>query len=180
VSWQTPTGVAALYRSVVTPEDLPDDEVLRSTPGIFQEIVSVKLRSQEVPEAQLDWRRAARVPMEPFDLPVSVAAACRQIMANLGIVFGCFDLIVTPRGDYVFLEVNEAGAFLWIEEQLPEIRLLDAFCEFFRQARVDFRWTQSKKSIALAEVAEKADYQREEIAPRLHRLPHGGSIPDTL
>lgn len=39
-------------------------------------------------------------------------------------------MIVTPGGDYVFLEVNEMGQFLWIEAANPEIRLLDHFCSF--------------------------------------------------
>lgn len=51
-------------------------------------------------------------------------------MANLGLVFGCIDIIVTLNGEYCFLEVNEMGQFLWIERANPEIRILDAFCDF--------------------------------------------------
>jgi glutathione synthase/RimK-type ligase-like ATP-grasp enzyme len=29
--------------------------------------------------------------------------------------FGCFDFIVTPEGEYVFLECNPNGQWLWIE-----------------------------------------------------------------
>lgn len=29
--------------------------------------------------------------------------------------FGCFDLIVTPDGEYVFLECNPNGQWLWVE-----------------------------------------------------------------
>ncbi len=48
-------------------------------------------------------------------------------MKKLGLVFGCFDFIVTPDNEYYFLEVNEQGQFLWIEEVNPDIKILDAF-----------------------------------------------------
>ena len=51
-------------------------------------------------------------------------------MASLGLKFGCFDFIVTPDGEYVFLEVNEAGQFLWIEGHCPELKMLSEFCHF--------------------------------------------------
>jgi hypothetical protein len=30
-------------------------------------------------------------------------------------VYGAFDFIVTPKGHYVFLEVNPAGQYMWVE-----------------------------------------------------------------
>jgi hypothetical protein len=77
-------------------------------------------------------------------------------MSELGLVFGCFDLIVTPKGEYVFLEVNEMGAFLWIEERLPELELLDAFCEFLIQGRRDFSWHKSGRSGQWSEIVGEA------------------------
>jgi len=137
VSWKSDGGVALLFTSAVTEDDLPEDALLSATPGIFQELLTkkyelritvigghlfaAKLRSQEIPEARLDWRAAGSVvPVEPFDLPGDIADACLAVMKDLGIVFGCFDLVVRPTGEIFFLEVNEMGAFLWIEERLPE------------------------------------------------------------
>jgi glutathione synthase/RimK-type ligase-like ATP-grasp enzyme len=185
VSWRTADGVATLFSSVVEEEDLPEDSILRASPGIFQELVAkayelrvtvigsrlftAKFRSQEVPEGQVDWRAAFdRLPMEPANLPESVAEACRQIMASLGLVFGCFDLIVTPAGDYVFLEVNEMGAFLWVEEKLEEIPLLDAFCEFLIQGTIDFRWKQSAENILWRDVVDDTMRQFKIEAPKTH------------
>ena len=31
---------------------------------------------------------------------------------NLGLLYGAIDMILTPSGEYVFLEVNESGQFL--------------------------------------------------------------------
>jgi hypothetical protein len=185
ISWKTSEGMAIVFSSVLKEEDLPEDLVLRATPGIFQELIpkafelrvtaignrlfAVKLRSQETETGKIDWRVAGEaVPMEPTDLPRQVATACRRVMRTLGIVFGCFDLIVTPDGEFVFLEVNEMGAFLWIEEQLPELRLLDAFCEFLVQARKDFKWRKSSSNVQLGQLHEDTVRYLEVEAPRLH------------
>jgi glutathione synthase/RimK-type ligase-like ATP-grasp enzyme len=34
----------------------------------------------------------------------------------LGINFGCFDIIKSTKGEYVFLECNPNGQWLWIEK----------------------------------------------------------------
>lgn len=36
-------------------------------------------------------------------------------MATLGLVFGTIDLKITHDGEYVFLEVNPQGQFLYVE-----------------------------------------------------------------
>ena len=38
-------------------------------------------------------------------------------MERLGLVYGAIDLRRTPEGDHVFLEVNTAGEFLFVEER---------------------------------------------------------------
>ena len=34
---------------------------------------------------------------------------------RFGLLYGAYDLIVTPDGQYVFLEVNSVGQWLWLE-----------------------------------------------------------------
>lgn len=191
VSWSDSEGISTLFTAVVQEADLPQDGTLRATPGIFQELVpkkyelrvtaignrlfAAKLRSQEVPAAMLDWRAASEsVPTEPFELPERVSQACRAIMADLGIVFGCFDLIVTPQGDYVFLEVNEMGAFLWLEQRLPEMGMLDAFCEFLIQGKVDFEWRQSASGVEWQDVIGEAEHHLQVEAPKKHVIRNEG------
>lgn len=89
-------------------------------------------------------------------------------MKDLGLVFGCFDFIVTPEGEYIFLEVNEMGAFLWIEQQLPEMGMLDAFCEFLIQGRKDFLWSPSTATLHWDDVIEEAERQLQAEAPKRH------------
>jgi len=155
--WKTQDGTASTLTSVVSMEDLEDDDSLSLCPGFFQpritkayelrvtvigqQLFAIKLHSQEDPTMALDWRPQAReMRMSPFQLPPEIERRCRALMDRLGLVFGCMDFIVTPEGEYVFLEVNEMGQFLWVEQQVPELRLLDAFCELLIQGRPDFRW----------------------------------------
>jgi len=187
--WRSEDLMAISLTSEVTVDDLPRDETLRLTPGIFQErvdkahelrvtilgahVVTARLRSQDSATPLLDWRLpGAEVPIEPDRLPRAVEQACRRLMRSLGIVFGCFDFIVTPAGEHVFLEVNPMGQFLWIEESQPEIRLLAPFVDFLLSRRRDFRWRPSP------DAPRHADYYRaacERIAAEepLHVAPEG-------
>jgi glutathione synthase/RimK-type ligase-like ATP-grasp enzyme len=156
---------ALLLTSVVRADDLPDDDILRLSPGIFQpkiekeyELrvtcmgglqVAAKLMSQEDDALRLDWRAAfgsnKNLRIESTQLPDNISLSCRQLMSRLGIVFGCIDFIVTPNGDYIFLEINETGQFLWIEYINPEIRLLEPFTEFLINCGAEFEWRPSKR-----------------------------------
>jgi glutathione synthase/RimK-type ligase-like ATP-grasp enzyme len=48
-------------------------------------------------------------------LPDHVSGALRSLMTRFGIVYGAVDLRLTPDGEYVFLEINPAGEFLFAE-----------------------------------------------------------------
>ena len=105
-------------------------------------LVAAKLNSQVHADGLIDWRaiRSEQMAIEPYDLPETVANNIRKFMRTIGIVFGSFDFIVTPEDDYIFLEVNEQGQFLWIEEYNPSFRMLDIFIQFLMNKSVDFKW----------------------------------------
>jgi hypothetical protein len=181
--WEREDRVALLLTSDVSVEELPSDELLRLTPGIFQEripkahelrvtimgshVVTARLHSQELEAARVDWRAAGgHLRIEPARLPESVEAACLRLMGRLGIVFGCFDFIVTPEGEHVFLEVNPAGQFLWVEELDPDIRLLAPFVEFLLSRRPDFRWRPEPGAIRHRDFFPRACEQLSAEHPR--------------
>jgi glutathione synthase/RimK-type ligase-like ATP-grasp enzyme len=56
----------------------------------------------------------------PHTLPEVVVQRLRALMARLGLVYGAVDLRLTPDGRYVFLEVNPAGQFLYIERDTQQ------------------------------------------------------------
>ncbi len=75
-------------------------------------------------------------------------------MEELGIVFGCFDLIVTPEGEYVFLEVNEMGQFLFVEHWTG-MPLLDAFCTFLSTGNVDYSWNSKQVQVRYQDIQQE-------------------------
>jgi glutathione synthase/RimK-type ligase-like ATP-grasp enzyme len=193
--WTREDGISFLYTTAVSEEDLPDDDVLRLSPGIFQRriekdcelrvtfmgdhAVTAKLLSQEIDASRVDWRAAlGGVPVLPAELPEPVDRACREVMRRLGIVFGCFDFIVTPQGEHVFLELNEMGQFLWIEEENPEIRVLAPFCELLAQARPDFAWSPERSSLSFADVRDRGIEINREETPRHVPKPRYHEVQD--
>lgn len=151
------------YTSLVTEDSLVEDHLLRAVPGIYQELVEkdyelritvmgdhvfgAKVLSQETSSGRLDWRKSYHeLQIEPCKVSSLLADQCRTMLARLGLVFGCFDIVVTPAGEHVFLEVNEMGQFLFVEHYAG-VPLLDAFSEFLRQARTDFHWHEEEEVV---------------------------------
>lgn len=84
---------------------------------VGKQVFACAIHSQESSRAREDWRRydLANTPHEQYELPADIKEKCVQLVADLGLQFGCIDMIVTPAGDYVFLEINANGQWLWIE-----------------------------------------------------------------
>ncbi|MDX2009729.1 MAG: MvdC family ATP-grasp ribosomal peptide maturase [Myxococcaceae bacterium] len=69
----------------------------------------------------VDWRQldgTERVPWRRGTLPGAVEKKARALLRRLGLVGGALDFIVTPDGRHVFLEVNPAGEWGWLERDL--------------------------------------------------------------
>ena len=60
----------------------------------------------------------ANAQLEPFSLPEQVEASLLRLMDRFGINFASLDMILTPEGEFVFLELNPNGAWLWLEFEL--------------------------------------------------------------
>jgi glutathione synthase/RimK-type ligase-like ATP-grasp enzyme len=69
---------------------------------------------------QTDWRRAApgECQWQKAQLPAEVSSGLRALMSELGLIFGAVDLICTPSGEHVFLEVNPSGEWGMLERDL--------------------------------------------------------------
>lgn len=90
--------------------------------------------------AFVDWRGHSRDPSfraERLALPPAVETKLRDLMGALGLVFGCIDLVVDAQGEFHFLEVNQAGQFLFVEDMLPEMPILQTMTAMLVAGRVD-------------------------------------------
>ena len=125
-----------VYTSRVREADLAAADSLRHAPMLFQEEV-VKARELRVVAVRgelfvgaidatcsatgaVDWRRSdpGEFRWERDILPEDCAASVRTLLASLGLEFGAADLIRTPEGRHVFLEVNPCGEWGMLERDL--------------------------------------------------------------
>lgn len=67
--------------------------------------------------AQVDWRADyAALSYSVIDVPEQVRRAIVALLAALELRFGAIDFVVTPDGEWVFLEINPNGQWGWIED----------------------------------------------------------------
>lgn len=81
---------------------------------INNKIFPVKITNQD----KIDWRKSG--PSNKFEIckiPKNIEKECLKILSELKLDFGAFDYIYTGR-EYIFLEVNPNGQWLWLEEEL--------------------------------------------------------------
>ena len=132
--------------SKITYLDLPSNQFLQRSPGIFQKEVKkqyelrVTCFGHYLVAAKLNVHKNQQLVIEPFVLPDDLSIKIRAFMHELGIVFGTCDFIVTPDDEYIFLELDEQGQFLWIEDLNPAFKMLDIFVNFLLSKSVDFKW----------------------------------------
>ena len=99
-------------------EYIPKAFELRVT-VVAKKVFACKIESQHLAdnEGKIDWRQGYEhgLKHEPFDLPDDISEKCLKFLDKMRLNFGAFDFIVTPTGEYVFLECNPNGQWLWIE-----------------------------------------------------------------
>jgi glutathione synthase/RimK-type ligase-like ATP-grasp enzyme len=90
---------------------------------IGSQVFCAAIDSQGLKRTATDWRAfdSYKVPHSVYELPAEVTARLLNFNEHFGLAFSTFDLIVTPEGEYVFLECNPNGQWYWIEDliQLP-------------------------------------------------------------
>lgn len=93
---------------------------------IGHRVLACRIDSQASPMTKTDWRHYDFDNVEHLraDLPQSVQERLVRFMRKIELNYGALDLIETPDGDYVFLEVNPCGQWGWIEHyaslQIPQ------------------------------------------------------------
>jgi glutathione synthase/RimK-type ligase-like ATP-grasp enzyme len=122
-----------VFTSPVTEADFAEIDGLRHCPAVFQEWVpkEVELRVAVVgdqifaasvdasgsAQGAVDWRKDGQLAaaFRRDSLPPAVAAAVLRLMRACGLVYGSLDIVRRPDGEHVFLEINPAGEWVWLE-----------------------------------------------------------------
>ncbi|MEO5580292.1 MAG: MvdC/MvdD family ATP grasp protein [Gemmatimonadaceae bacterium] len=118
---------------LLKPEELGQLNAVKFAPVIFQEhiradidlritVIGNEIFPAEILSGETNYKVDFRMTMHAaviraHVLPDEVHARLRALMAALGLVYGAIDMRLTPDGEYVFLEVNPAGQWLFIEER---------------------------------------------------------------
>lgn len=156
-SWYSATSSFFPFSTKLTSELVANHPSISATPAIYQELVpkefevrtlfmgqehiSVRINSQNESNTKLDFRAGRKkIELSPFRLPEHVVRKCLLFMKEMNILTGSFDFVFTPNHEFIFLEVNEMGQFLWLEEGCPELPVLQTFAMFLRSKNRDFRW----------------------------------------
>ena len=116
----------------LTPEDARVADAVRLTPVIFQRyvkavaevraiVVGQKIFAASTDLTQADYPADIRMNLDasyrPHTLPEDIQTRLRLLTARLGLEYGAIDLRLNSGGHYVFLEINPAGQFLYIERE---------------------------------------------------------------
>jgi glutathione synthase/RimK-type ligase-like ATP-grasp enzyme len=125
-----------VHTSEVAAADLESLDGLRYCPMVFQERIEkdVELRvacvgdrafagaidARRSTTGKTDWRASlpGEVSWQPVEVPETVRRQLAALLRALGLTFGAVDLIRTPEGEHVFLEVNPAGEWGMLERDL--------------------------------------------------------------
>ena len=117
---------------LVEVSDLARLDSVKYAPVIFQEYVEgVDLRITVVGDqlytVEIDARQTSypfdmrmvigEVDIKPIDLPMAVRDSILRFMGELGLVYGAIDMRRTVDGRFIFLEVNPAGQWLFVEQR---------------------------------------------------------------
>lgn len=108
---------------------IPKRHEIRAT-VIGERMFAAKIHSQDDARTRVDFRNYdAPVRYEATRLPDDIERRCLDFVHSYGLNFGAMDLIVDEAGEYVFLENNPGGQFLFVEQRVPELRMIDALAD---------------------------------------------------
>ncbi len=85
---------------------------------IGREVFAASVNSQAIPAARHDVRAGTgQAGYEPYDLPADIRTALLEVTRGFGLRFCSADLVLTPEGQHVFLDLNPNGQWLWLETE---------------------------------------------------------------
>jgi glutathione synthase/RimK-type ligase-like ATP-grasp enzyme len=148
MSWGENGRSRTMYTAPVTLEQIQSNPFIEAVPGIYQKRIpkayeiranffgsdelSARIESTSLTYGEEDWRAELDLQdvLSPMSLPDAIREKCSGMLRSMSFDMACFDFIVDPQGDHYFLELNHQGQFLWVEDECPEIPMLDTFVRF--------------------------------------------------
>jgi glutathione synthase/RimK-type ligase-like ATP-grasp enzyme len=131
----SPSGVITYTTKVDVSLLVGNRDLIRVAPGIFQlfvakqfelrvtvvgsEVFAARINSSHSSETEIDWRRDQFSDIySSYDLDRDELGRLVEFHRKLGLFYAAYDFIVDEAGNLVFLEVNPAGQWMWLELKL--------------------------------------------------------------
>lgn len=129
----TREGAFSIYTSETKNMQLLDKDLLFECPAFIQKkinnyrdiratvvgrkIFAVEIETDE--KFKIDWRKPElEKKYKIHNLPDSIKKLMFKLHEELDLIYSAFDFILTPDGEYFFLETNPAGEWVWLEREL--------------------------------------------------------------
>ena len=134
----------ATYTQFITTDEAEDSESMQATPAIFQEYIErheelkvfvfgkeihcVSVISKSACDSRTDKLRSYVLP--DVALNETERSMIQDLMDVMELAVATLDFIRTATGNLVFLEINESGQWLFMENGVPNLMLLDKFTNY--------------------------------------------------
>jgi glutathione synthase/RimK-type ligase-like ATP-grasp enzyme len=145
-----------IYTNILSEKDVSELEQLQWCPAILQayvpkrfevrvtivgnQVFAAELHSQAHGATATDYRRtwneSVKISHRVHALPPKVAESCLAMTREFGLAYSAIDMIFTPEGEYVFLEMNPTGMYAWIEDA-TELPISDAIAAMLVRGRLE-------------------------------------------
>lgn len=152
-SFKDASGIKMVYCTPVSRGFIQENaESIRTTVCLFQrrikkrfeyrvtvigkKVFSALIDSQTNERTKEDWRHYD-VPMhfKRASLPYDIELKCLKLVESFGLHFSAIDLIEDENGDFIFLESNPNGQWLFVERLMPEFKMIDTLIDCLVQAQ---------------------------------------------
>ncbi len=99
-------------------------------------------------------------------------------MNKCNLVFGSMDFIVNKADEWVFIENNSMGQFLWLEEYCPELTILDAFSRFLVSSDPNFTYKKpsTENTIHFSDICKKLAREQSSKVGQKHLIAQSSNI----
>ncbi len=177
---QGSTDISVTETFSLNRDELPaDDEIFTYSPTIYQEKVRKQFDVRAVlmgervfsfavrtPTNSLDWRHDAalkKAAVEHIPTPAAVESGILRFAAAAGVCTGSLDLAVDRNGEWWFLEINEQGQFLWLDDFCPQAQLLEKFCAFLTTPQGSRQTLEERQGLFPSIAEYQRSHPKEEV-----------------
>ncbi len=131
---------------------------------IGEELFAVEVHSKGISDSRKDTKRR-HLPLQQ-DLSTQEKARIISLISNLGLSCASLDFIRAPNQDLYFLEINEGGQWIFMENENPSLKILNTFtdhllkCGAYREKEIPIDYSVSSCEIVDEIVNDKNFLQR--------------------